>query len=51
VRAAVRRGKAVLRLSGDGDLLLEGWALKRKSDLFEKCFGLKIQVVGTGGTS
>lgn len=38
--------KMVLRLEGDGDLLLERWALRRKTGLFEKVFrtGIILQI-------
>jgi len=35
-----------LKISGEGDLLLERWALKKKSSLFEDTFGLKVRVTG-----
>ncbi len=34
-----------VRLEGEGDLLLEKWALMRKGDLFEEVFGVKVGVV------
>ena len=33
-----------LTLDGEGDLLLEGWALKRKSDLLKTTYGLSVEV-------
>jgi len=40
---------ATLALEGEGDLLLERWALKRKADLFEKCFGVRLDARNGGG--
>ncbi len=37
-----------LRLKGQGDLLLERWALLRKRDLFEKVFRGRLTVSGKG---
>jgi exopolyphosphatase/guanosine-5'-triphosphate,3'-diphosphate pyrophosphatase len=34
-----------LRVEGTGDLLLEGWSLKRKADLFSQTFGLQVEVI------
>ena len=44
VKARVSGGKLQLGLDGRGDLLLEGWALKRKADLFKETYGLQIEV-------
>jgi exopolyphosphatase / guanosine-5'-triphosphate,3'-diphosphate pyrophosphatase len=33
-----------LRLFGDGDLLLEKWALAKKADMFEEVYGVKLVV-------
>ena len=41
-------GTLNLTLDGEGDLLLEGWALKRKSDLFKKTYGLSVEVSPAG---
>lgn len=41
-------GKSVrLEVDGDGDLLLERWAVRRKSDMLETEFALKVKI-GTG---
>ncbi|MDD5564674.1 MAG: Ppx/GppA phosphatase family protein [Thermoanaerobaculaceae bacterium] len=40
--------KALLRLEGKGDLLLEKWALKRKSALFERVFERELRVRNGG---
>ena len=33
-----------LLLEGSGDLLLEGWSLKRKAQLFNTVFGRKVRL-------
>lgn len=40
----VKKPKFILRLKGDGDMLLEKWALARKSALFEEVFSVKCAV-------
>lgn len=32
-----------------GELLLEGWALKKKAGLFERLFGVRVELAGLGG--
>lgn len=49
VRVQLQKDRCTLLLEGTGDLLLERWALRRKVNLFEDAFGLKVEVVG-GGT-
>lgn len=44
VRARAGRTRLTLELDGDGDLLLERWALRRKADLFEATFGVAVEV-------
>jgi exopolyphosphatase/guanosine-5'-triphosphate,3'-diphosphate pyrophosphatase len=44
VRAKVQGRVLKLRLEGQGDLLLEGWALKKKSDLLKVALGLAVEV-------
>ncbi|HTY01098.1 MAG TPA: Ppx/GppA phosphatase family protein [Bacteroidota bacterium] len=39
-----KRPKFSIALHGDGDLLLEKWALKRKGEMFEEVFGVKVSV-------
>jgi exopolyphosphatase/guanosine-5'-triphosphate,3'-diphosphate pyrophosphatase len=39
-----RKRNLALEIRGKGDLLLEKWALARKSDLFEKTFKMKLTV-------
>jgi len=34
---------APLGLKGKGDMLLEGWALKKRADLFQRTFGLPVK--------
>lgn len=48
LRANVSRGTLSLTLGGEGDLLLEGWALKRKADLLKKTYGLSAEVSSGG---
>ena len=42
--AEYKKPKLYLRLSGDGDMLLEKWALANKSSLFEEVFSTKLVV-------
>jgi exopolyphosphatase/guanosine-5'-triphosphate,3'-diphosphate pyrophosphatase len=44
VRTKVRGRSLELCLRGDGDLLLERWALSRKADLFEHAYGMNVSV-------
>lgn len=46
VRARTTKSRVVLELEGEGDLLLERWALRRKSGLFADTFGLEVEVAG-----
>jgi exopolyphosphatase/guanosine-5'-triphosphate,3'-diphosphate pyrophosphatase len=39
-----KKPKFVIRLKGEGDLLLEKWSLSRKADLFEEVFSTKVVV-------
>ncbi len=39
-----KKPKLIIRLEGEGDLLLEKWALMRKSEMFEDVFSVKITV-------
>jgi len=48
LRAEVKGGEVILRLEGDGDLLLEKWALKRKAPMFERVFERKLRVRNGG---
>jgi exopolyphosphatase/guanosine-5'-triphosphate,3'-diphosphate pyrophosphatase len=41
-----KRNQLAIRLEGDGDLLLENWALKRKAPLFAKAFKAKLTFRG-----
>jgi exopolyphosphatase/guanosine-5'-triphosphate,3'-diphosphate pyrophosphatase len=36
-------GKALLRIRGQGDLLLERWALQKKAHYFGELFGLEVR--------
>jgi exopolyphosphatase / guanosine-5'-triphosphate,3'-diphosphate pyrophosphatase len=44
VTANARKDSLELTVNGRGDLLLERWALQKKSQLFEKVFGLPVQM-------
>jgi len=44
VRVDFKRPRLVLKLAGDGDLLLEKWAISRKAGPFEETFGVKLAV-------
>lgn len=44
VRVRIERGTLWLALQGTGDLLLERWALKRKGQMFQKAYGLKVRL-------
>ncbi len=44
VEARVSGTTLHLRLHGSGDLLLERWSLRRKAQLFQKAYGLKVRL-------
>ncbi|MGC8723439.1 MAG: HD domain-containing protein [Acidobacteriota bacterium] len=44
IKVSVSRWALKVGLEGQGDLLLEAWALKRKSDLLQKVFGRPVEV-------
>jgi exopolyphosphatase / guanosine-5'-triphosphate,3'-diphosphate pyrophosphatase len=46
IRLDVRGLDLHIALSGEGDLLLERWALSRKKSLFEETFGYRVSVSG-----
>jgi exopolyphosphatase / guanosine-5'-triphosphate,3'-diphosphate pyrophosphatase len=50
-RVEVRRDRGGLRLcvTGTGDLILEAWSLKRKSDFFEKVYNTKLTLETSRG--
>jgi hypothetical protein len=48
VEATLRSGTFFLRLQGEADYLLEGWALRKKADLFEKTFQVKVRLSNGG---
>jgi exopolyphosphatase / guanosine-5'-triphosphate,3'-diphosphate pyrophosphatase len=50
VRATVRGLELLLTLRGEGDLLLERWAVTRRKGLFEETYGLRVIVTGEDGT-
>ena len=39
-----KKSKVELELTGDGDLLLEKWAIKSRAGLFENLFDVKFQL-------
>ena len=41
-----KKPKFVMRLKGEGDMLLAKWALTTRSDMFEQVFGGKVTVEG-----
>lgn len=43
VRIDVSDGRVTLDIEGDGDLLLERWAVQKKSGLFEQTFGHAVR--------
>ena len=47
VTAKVDKNSLELTVNGRGDLLLERWALQKKSQLFEKVFGLSVHMQNT----
>jgi exopolyphosphatase/guanosine-5'-triphosphate,3'-diphosphate pyrophosphatase len=49
VELAFKKPKFVMRLKGEGDLLLAKWALTTRSDLFEHVFGGKLTAEGAEG--
>jgi exopolyphosphatase / guanosine-5'-triphosphate,3'-diphosphate pyrophosphatase len=46
VTMELKKEKVIVELQGEGDLLLEKWALLKKASLFEEEFGMKV-VLGT----
>ncbi len=49
VRAEVGNGTVRLSLVGRGDFLLEQWSLRRKSGMFERVYGVTLEVKRNGG--
>jgi hypothetical protein len=43
VLARVEDSKLDLELSGEGDLLLERWALQQKASMFEDVYDLEVE--------
>jgi exopolyphosphatase / guanosine-5'-triphosphate,3'-diphosphate pyrophosphatase len=41
---AYKKPGFMISLEGEGDLLLEKWALMKKAEMFEEVFGLKVSV-------
>lgn len=48
IKATAGKGKLVLEVDAEGDLLLEKWALRRKGGLFTDTFGLEVEIAGDG---
>jgi exopolyphosphatase/guanosine-5'-triphosphate,3'-diphosphate pyrophosphatase len=46
LKATAGKNKLTLELDGEGDLLLERWALRRKAGLFTDTFGLEVEIAG-----
>jgi hypothetical protein len=44
VGARIDGDEVVLTLEGPGDLLLEGWSLKRRSQMFSSVFGRRVRL-------
>jgi exopolyphosphatase/guanosine-5'-triphosphate,3'-diphosphate pyrophosphatase len=44
VETAYKKPNLTIRLDGEGDLLLEKWALTKKAEMFEEVFGVKLVV-------
>lgn len=44
VSVEYKKPKFIVRLKGEGDLLLERWALAKKSSLFEETFSVKLVI-------
>jgi exopolyphosphatase/guanosine-5'-triphosphate,3'-diphosphate pyrophosphatase len=42
VSVEITDSRVVLRIEGEGDLLLERWALSKKKGLFESTYGLEV---------
>ena len=40
----IRKPKVTLVLKGEGDLLLEKWALMKKAEMFEEVFGVRVNI-------
>ena len=44
IETEYKKPKFILSLRGDGDLLLEKWALAKKADMFEDVYGVKLVI-------
>ncbi|HEX4999886.1 MAG TPA: Ppx/GppA phosphatase family protein [Terriglobia bacterium] len=47
VEIAFKKPKFIMKLLGEGEMLLERWALSEQRDLFENVFGVKLVVEGS----
>jgi exopolyphosphatase / guanosine-5'-triphosphate,3'-diphosphate pyrophosphatase len=43
VHVGLQKGSLRLGLEGEGEMLLEGWALKKRADLFQRTFALSVK--------
>lgn len=50
VEVSRRGGRVLLAVEGEGDMLLEGWSMKRKADLFRATFGTDVEVTVAEGS-
>jgi exopolyphosphatase/guanosine-5'-triphosphate,3'-diphosphate pyrophosphatase len=44
IQVEYRKPKLLLRLRGDGDMLLEKWALVKKAEMFEEVFSVRVSI-------
>ncbi|HUI69035.1 MAG TPA: phosphatase, partial [Spirochaetia bacterium] len=51
VEVRQRDGKVEIRAGGNGNLLLERWALEKKSDIFRRVFGSEVTLLPGSGDS
>jgi exopolyphosphatase/guanosine-5'-triphosphate,3'-diphosphate pyrophosphatase len=51
VRAIIKGSELILELASSGDLLLERWALRRKSEFFGRVYGRTVRAVSGGEPS
>jgi hypothetical protein len=44
VEMTIKKPKMLICLRGEGDLLLEKWAVLKKAEMFEEVFGMNVTV-------
>jgi len=44
LKVEYKKPKLIIRIEGEGDLLLEKWALTKKAEMFEEVFSVKLVV-------